>query len=46
MNKSSILDSVAMLAVMGILAGVLGGLAVGVITGRPASPSTSSATAR
>jgi len=45
MNKSSILDNVAMLAIIGILAGVLGGLAVGVITIR-ASSTTSSSTSR
>jgi hypothetical protein len=42
----SIFDSVAMLAIMGILAGALGGLAVGIVTGRPASsssPTTSTA---
>lgn len=37
---SSIFDSVAMLVFIGILAGALGGLAVGVVTGR--KPSSSS----
>ncbi len=41
---SSIFDSVAMLVLIGILAGALGGLAVGVVTGRkPSSPSLSTA---
>jgi hypothetical protein len=34
---SSIFDSVAMLVLIGILAGALGGLAVGVVTGRKPS---------
>jgi hypothetical protein len=38
----SIFDSTAMLAIIGILAGALGGLAVGIVTGRSASTSTSS----
>jgi hypothetical protein len=38
----SIFDSVAMLAIIGILAGALGGLAVGIVTGRPAASATSS----
>jgi len=40
---SSIFDSVAVLVLIGILAGTLGGLAVGVVTGR--KPSSSSSTA-
>jgi hypothetical protein len=39
----SLFDNVAMLAVIGILAGALGGLAVGIVTGRaPASAAASS----
>jgi hypothetical protein len=40
---ASLFDSVALLAIIGILAGALGGLAVGVVTGRtPAGTSSSS----
>ena len=40
----SIFDSVAMLVLIGILAGALGGLAVGIVTGRkPGSSSLSTA---
>lgn len=42
-GKNSIIDSIAALAVIGILAGVLGGLAIGIITGR--APSATSTTA-
>jgi hypothetical protein len=40
--RNSIIDNVAALALIGILAGVLGGLAVGVVTGRPPSASSTS----
>jgi NhaP-type Na+/H+ or K+/H+ antiporter len=36
-HKNSLLDSVIMLAVIGIVAGALGGLAIGVVTGRTTS---------
>ena len=39
--KDSILAHVVVLALIGILAGVLGGLGVGVITGHSASSTTS-----
>jgi hypothetical protein len=39
---ASLFDSVALLAVIGILAGALGGLAVGVVTGRAPSAANSS----
>lgn len=42
----SIFDSAAMLAIMGILAGALGGLAVGIVTGRPAATAATSSAAR
>jgi hypothetical protein len=42
---ASLFDSVALLAVIGILAGALGGLAVGVVTGRTPASSSSSSTA-
>jgi hypothetical protein len=42
--RNSIIDNVAALAVIGILAGVLGGLAVGIVTGRPPSASSSTST--
>jgi hypothetical protein len=41
-RKSLPLDNVAFLAIIGILAGALGGLGVGLVTGRaPASAATS-----
>jgi len=42
-HKHSLFDSVIMLAIIGIVAGALGGLAIGVVTGRTTS-TTSSAT--
>jgi hypothetical protein len=40
-QKGSILESVYFLAIIGLLAGALGGLAVGIVTGRPASTTSS-----
>jgi hypothetical protein len=40
-RKTSIFDSVAALALIGILAGALGGLAVGIVTGHASSSSAS-----
>jgi len=43
-RMSSLLDSVAVLALLGILAGAIGGFAVGLVTkGGPSSSSSSSA---
>jgi hypothetical protein len=36
-RKHSLLDSVLLLAIIGILAGAIGGLAIGVVTGRSTS---------
>jgi hypothetical protein len=36
-RKHSLLDSVLLLAIIGILAGAIGGLAVGVVTGHSTS---------
>jgi len=41
-RAGSILNNFAMLAIIGILAGALGGLAIGIVTGRTASGSSSS----
>jgi hypothetical protein len=43
-QNGSILESIYFLAMIGLLAGVLGGLAVGIVTGRP--PSTASSTSK
>jgi NhaP-type Na+/H+ or K+/H+ antiporter len=45
-GKKSIFDNVAMLALVGILAGALGGLAIGIVTGRAQSSTFSSSTNR
>ena len=42
-QKGSILESIYFLAVIGLLAGALGGLAVGIVTGRPPSSAASAA---
>jgi type II secretory pathway pseudopilin PulG len=36
-GKATLVENLLVLALMGILAGAVGGLAVGVVTGRPAS---------
>ena len=41
-GKATIVENVLVLAMMGILAGALGGLAIGLLTGRPA-PSAAAA---
>jgi hypothetical protein len=43
-RKSSLFENIAFLALIGVLAGALGGLGVGVITGR--TPSAASSTAK
>jgi hypothetical protein len=42
-HRYSFFESVTFLALIGVLAGVLGGLAIGVVTGRPTAPSTNGA---
>src|ERR1700689_3052396 len=42
-SKGSIFDSVIMLAIMGILAGAIGGFGIGLMTSRSSSSSSSSA---
>jgi len=42
-HKHSLLDSVMLLAIIGIVAGALGGLAIGIVTGRTTSSATSTA---
>ncbi len=42
-HKRSLLENVTFLIVIGILAGALGGLAIGVVTGKAPSSSTSAA---
>lgn len=42
-RKYTFLENVAFLALVGILAGALGGLAVGVVTGRAPSPTSATA---
>jgi hypothetical protein len=42
-NKRSIFENVGFLVVIGIVAGALGGLAIGIVTGRPSSAAASSA---
>jgi hypothetical protein len=42
-SKSSLFDSVIMLALMGILAGAIGGFGIGLMTSRSSSTSTSTA---
>jgi hypothetical protein len=42
-RKRSLLESVGFLVVVGIVAGAIGGLAIGVVTGRTPSSATSSA---
>ncbi len=39
-GKATLVESALVLALMGILAGALGGLAIGVVTGRPAATTT------
>jgi hypothetical protein len=41
-TKKSILNNFAVLALIGILAGALGGVAIGLVTGRASSTSASS----
>jgi hypothetical protein len=43
-QKNSLLDRVAVLAIMGLLAGAIGGMGIGIVTQKSASatPSTSS----
>jgi hypothetical protein len=43
-QKGSLLDNIAMLAIMGLLAGAIGGLGIGLVTQRGASATTSSST--
>jgi hypothetical protein len=46
-HRTTIFDSVAMLALIGILAGAIGGLGIGLVTSKSApSTTTSSTTAR
>jgi hypothetical protein len=40
-QKGSLLDRVAVLAIMGLLAGAIGGLGIGIVTQKSASVSTS-----
>ncbi len=40
--KSTLIENTLILALMGILAGAIGGLAVGVVTGQKASSTTTS----
>ncbi len=42
-SKGSIFDSFIMLAIMGILAGAIGGFGIGLMTSRSSSTSSSSA---
>jgi hypothetical protein len=42
-RKRSLLESVGFLVIVGIVAGAIGGLAIGVVTGRAPSSSTSTA---
>jgi hypothetical protein len=44
-QKSSLLDSVAVLAIMGLLAGAIGGLGIGIVTQKGASATTSTTSA-
>ena len=42
-NKTSILENAKFLVLIGILAGAVGGLAIGIVTGRtPSAPASSS----
>jgi hypothetical protein len=43
-RKGSIFESVGFLVIVGILAGAVGGLAIGVVTGR--TPTTTTSTAK
>jgi len=45
-HGKSLLDNVTMLAVIGVLAGALGGLAIGVITNHSSAPAASSSASR
>jgi hypothetical protein len=45
-SKGSIFDSVIMLALMGILAGAIGGFGIGLMTSRSSASSSSSSTAK
>jgi len=45
-HRSSILENMKFLMLIGILAGALGGLAIGLVTNRSASPSASAGTAK
>jgi hypothetical protein len=45
-HLSSLMDRISVLAIVGILAGALGGLAIGVVTGRSASTSSTSSAAK
>jgi type II secretory pathway pseudopilin PulG len=40
-RRSTLIENVLVLALMGILAGAAGGLAIGIVTGRTASSATS-----
>ena len=42
-GKATILESFPMLVLMGILAGAVGGLAIGVVTSRPSTPAPTTA---
>lgn len=45
-RKSSLFDSVIMLAIMGILAGAIGGFGIGLMTSKSSTASSSSSTAK
>ena len=45
-GKKSLMENVLVLALMGILAGAAGGLAIGIVTGRASSATNSTSPAR
>lgn len=45
-HKSSLFDSVIMLAIMGILAGAIGGFGIGLVTSKSSSSASSSSSAK
>jgi hypothetical protein len=45
-GKKTWMENLLVLALMGILAGAAGGLAIGIVTGRPSSSSSTTSTAR
>jgi len=45
-GKKTWIENIFILALMGLLAGAAGGLAIGIVTGHPSSSSSTTSTAR